>query len=554
MRWERSDPIRNHLRFRFRLRSGFEGGWRRHLNHRLRCALWCHLSGRLGCRLWFGSWRSLGRHWCGWCHCGRDPVDADAAFEPIEPRGDTGVGGVGRRDQHPRTHEFEQEPWGGGTAELDQRLVDDVGGPSEFGTTEATGLLGQPLAEVVGCIEKSGRQRVRDRLDDDEVTQALQQVFGEAARILAGLDHLVDDAEDGGSVVRCERVDGFVEQRIRRVAEQLDGEVIGDAFGSGTAEQLVEDAEGVADRSGPGAHHERQRGGLERDTLLLAEREQVVAEQFRRHQPERVVVRTRPDGADDLVGFGGGEDEPDVRRWLFDQLQQRIERCRRDHVGLIDDVDLVATVDRGEERALTQVAGFFDIAVAGGIHLDDVDAAGAAAGEVAATLALTAGIGDGRPLAIEGAGEDARARRLAAAARAGEQVGVVDLVGRQRMPQRGGDVVLPDDFGERLRPVPAVQRQWRLRPPGVVGYQGFVHVRNPTGARRHPTPFPRGGQWRRPASISARRASRWARRISASRERRSSSSSVRSSGGISRARPSASIATNTRYADATWIR
>jgi hypothetical protein len=34
---------------------------------------------------------------------------------------------------------------------------------------------------------------------------------------------------------------------------------------------------------------------------------------------------------------------------------------------------------------------------------------------------------------------------------------VVDAVGRQRVPQRFGDVVLPDDFGEGLRPVTAVE-------------------------------------------------------------------------------------------------
>ena len=51
---------------------------------------------------------------------------------------------------------------------------------------------------------------------------------------------------------------------------------------------------------------------------------------------------------------------------------------------------------------------------------------------------------------------------LAAAARAGEEVGVVDPVVRQRRAQRLGDVVLPDDLGEGLGPVAAVQREGGL--------------------------------------------------------------------------------------------
>ena len=119
---------------------------------------------------------------------------------------------------------------------------------SSDGPKPAAWLL-QALGAVAGHLEQAGGQRVGHGRDDDEVAQALQQVLGEAARVLAGLDDLVDDAEDGGPVVGRERVDGLVEQRVGRVAEQLDGEVVGDAVGAGAAEQLVEDAERVAHRA-----------------------------------------------------------------------------------------------------------------------------------------------------------------------------------------------------------------------------------------------------------------------------------------------------------------
>ena len=68
------------------------------------------------------------------------------------------------------------------------------------------------------------------------------------------------------------------------------------------------------------------------------------------------------------------------------------------------------------------------------------------------------GSGVGPLHAVQAAGQDARARGLAAAARAAEQVGVVDPSGGERCAQRLGDVVLADHLGEGGRAVLAVQR------------------------------------------------------------------------------------------------
>ncbi|GAA3052823.1 hypothetical protein GCM10020000_38030 [Streptomyces olivoverticillatus] len=97
----------------------------------------------------------------------------------------------------------------------------------------------------------------------------------------------------------------------------------------------------------------------------------------------------------------------------------------------------------------------------GGVDLDDVDRPAAVAREVLAGLALAAGGGRRPLLAVQAAGEDARAGRLAAAARPAEQVRVIDPVVAQRLLQRGGDMLLPDDLGEGLGAVAAVQREGR---------------------------------------------------------------------------------------------
>ena len=60
--------------------------------------------------------------------------------------------------------------------------------------------------------------------------------------------------------------------------------------------------------------------------------------------------------------------------------------------------------------------------------------------------------------AVQAGGEDLRHRGLAGAARADEQVGVVDPVARDGVGQRAHDVLLADHLGEGPRAVAAVER------------------------------------------------------------------------------------------------
>ncbi len=412
-------------------------------------------AGRLGARgrAVLGG-RRRGRHGRG----GR-AGDGEPLLEPVEAGQDAVGRVVGAGQQDPRAEQLQQQPGRGGAAHLGQPGGRDVGGPAELGGAEPGGLGDQPLALVLGDVDQAGRRGVRDGGDDHQVAQPAQQVLGEAARVLAGLDDLVDHAEHRRAVAGRERVDDLVEQGVGRVAEQPGRELVGDALRTGAAEQLVEHRQRVAGRAGARTHHQRQRRRVDRDALLLAQLGEVRREQPRRDQPERVVVGARPDRRDHLVGLGGREDEAQVRRRLLDELEQRVEALRAHHVRLVDDVDLVLAAHRREERLLAQVAGVVDTAVRGGVDLDDVDRAGPAAGQVAAALALAARVGDRRLLAVERPGQDPGRGRLAAAAGAGEQVGVVHPVVGQRGPQRLGDVVLTDDLGERLRPVAAVQRE-----------------------------------------------------------------------------------------------
>ncbi|CAM4311878.1 hypothetical protein MYSE111917_21350 [Mycobacterium senriense] len=225
----------------------------------------------------------------------------------------------------------------------------------------------------------------------------------------------------------------------------------------GAGDQLVQHRQGVAGRAAAGADHQRVDGVVDGDALLLADPPDQRPHGLRRQQPERVVMRARPDRRQHLLRFGGRKDEDEVFGGLLDDLQQRVETRRRHHVRLVDDEHAVARLGGGVERAVAQLAGVVHTAVAGGVELDHVDAARRVGCQGLARVADPARGGRRALSAVQRAGQDARRGGLSAAPGPGEQVGVVDPPRFQGNGQRFGDVLLPHYFGEGCRAVFAVE-------------------------------------------------------------------------------------------------
>ena len=142
---------------------------------------------------------------------------------------------------------------------------------------------------------------------------------------------------------------------------------------------------------------------------------------------------------------------------LLERLEERVERVRREHVHLVDDVDLHARARRRVAHALEHRLRLLDLRVRGGVDLDDVDRAPAR--DLLALLALAAGLGRGPLLAAQRLREDARRARLADAARAREQERVVDAVLLDGVRERARDVLLSHEVGEPLRAVLAREHE-----------------------------------------------------------------------------------------------
>ena len=80
---------------------------------------------------------------------------------------------------------------------------------------ERLGLLAHQVQPVGRAVEQAVAAGVGHGVEHDEVAQPVEQVGGEAARVVAGLDDPVDRAEDTRGVVRGQRVD-----RSRRAARR----------------------------------------------------------------------------------------------------------------------------------------------------------------------------------------------------------------------------------------------------------------------------------------------------------------------------------------------
>ena len=281
-----------------------------------------------------------------------DVGHVETPLQPVQPGMYAAGAVVGGRQQDARADQFQMQPGRGRPAHLHQTGRDHLGGTGEFARAQRRRLGTQPFGLVLGHIDEPGIDRVRHLGDDHQITHPLQQVLGEAARVLADLDHLVDPREHALAVSGGESVHDLVQQRVGGVAEQPGSLQVADPSVIGRTQQLIEHRQRIAHRPRTGTHHQRQHAPLDVDAFLTADLVQIGRQRARRHQPERIVVGARADRPDDLLGFGRREDELDVFGWLLDDLQQGVEALLGHHVRLVDDVDLVAAGHRREVDAL----------------------------------------------------------------------------------------------------------------------------------------------------------------------------------------------------------
>jgi hypothetical protein len=173
----------------------------------------------------------------------------------------------------------------------------------------------------------------------------------------------------------------------------------------------------------------------------------------RRDRAEVEPLAAGLDRREDLVGLGGGEDELDMIRRLFEDLEQGVEGAGAEHVDFVDDVNLEAGAGRAIEGVLAEVADVVHAVVGGPVDLDDIDVVAVVDGQ--ATVALAAG-GYGGAVglkAVEGLGQQAGHRGLADTAGPGKEVRMGNAAGGDGVAKGLRDGLLAHDIVEGLRTI-----------------------------------------------------------------------------------------------------
>ena len=440
------------IRRTFRCRGSLHG-LLRHAWRRLR---WLGLG---LCRTAARSGHAVTRGTAGWLRC------------RIGGRGITGHSGraVGLTSgEQARGKQLQTHARRNRTGHTAQRGVDGIGHRRQRGQAQRGSLTAQIVHVFGGGIvgEHAFRTFPAQR-EHKQITYASEQILHKTTRIESSDHDLLHHAVQRFAVLVDHGIDRLADQRLGRETEQCHGGIVGNHTIHGTDHELVEHGQRIAHGAAAGTHGQPQHTRLGLDMLVAADSLQIRPHDLLRHQTERIMVGARADGADHLVGFGGGEDEHDMFRWLLHDFEQCVEALRRDHVGLVEDEDLVAVAGRGETGAFAQFTGVIHAVVRGGVDFDHVDGTGTAGGQIATALAFAARM-RGRPLlAVHASGQNTRGRRFAATARAGKKIGVRQLAFVKRAHERNGDLILPDHPVERIGAISSVQCQChsKILPP-----------------------------------------------------------------------------------------
>ena len=217
-------------------------------------------------------------------------------------------------------------------------------------------------------------------------------------------------------------------------------------------DRLIEQRQRIAHRAFGRARDDAERFRLDLDVFLGRDIGQMRHQHVGLDPAQIEALAARQHRDRHLSDFGGGEHEFGVLRRLFQRLQEGVERRRRQHVDFVDDVDLVAGAGRRVAHAVVDLAHVVDAGMRGGVHFQHVHVP--AFHDRLAMHAEHRHV-DGRPLhravgqfVIQRAGENPRRGGLADAAHAGQDPGLRNPPGLERVGDGAHHGLLADQIVE----------------------------------------------------------------------------------------------------------
>ena len=171
--------------------------------------------------------------------------------------------------------------------------------------------------------------------------------------------------------------------------------------------------------------------------------------------------RARSDRLRNLVDLSGSEDELHMFGWLFESFEESVECSRREHMYLIDDIDLVCTNIGLESSLLDQVPHILYSVVRRTIDLDTIEHIPIIERDTVSTG--MAWISILQIETIDSLREDTSRRRLTRSTRTRQDIGMTDTTLDQRGAEYCRDGILSDDRVPVFGPVLSIERHSKIK-------------------------------------------------------------------------------------------
>ena len=277
-----------------------------------------------------------------------------------------------------------------------------------------------------------------------------EQVCEQASEVLAAAREVVQFAQGRLGLAVENRLRDRDDLRLRGETEHREHVGLLDAVAAKT-DELIERGLGVAHAAIRAARDRLERGVIDLDAFLRGDVLEVADDERRGNAAQIEALAARENRGENLLRIGGGEEKFYVCRRFLEGLQQRVERRRREHVNLVDDVNFELRGGGRKLRGLAQVADLLDAVVARAVDFDHVQRP--SFHDFLTARIVVGEVRLGPAGAVQALRKNARDGGLARAARTAKQIRVRDAMSRDGIGERLRDVLLPHHVAETLRPV-----------------------------------------------------------------------------------------------------
>ena len=285
---------------------------------------------------------------------------------------------------------------------------------------------------------------------------------------MAALDELVEHRQREARVAGRDGVDQLRQNLIVNNAEDRLGRRRIDRT-IARRRQLVERRDRIAKRAARVPRNQAQRVIVGLDALSVTNPPQRLEQLVGRRAQERKRLAATTHRVGQAVRLGRAENEDHVRRRLLQRLQERVGRVGRQRMGLVEDVDAIATQHGLLVDAIANVADVIDATIRGRIELEDIKRSAISNRETRLALETRRRRRTLRVLTIKRLAEDLRQRRLARATRPSKQVGMPHTVVINRIRQRLDNVALTHNMGKIQRAITTIKRGHGVSLPATRG-------------------------------------------------------------------------------------